>query len=62
MNTLLLPISPIKTIRDVARAAKRTAELMVKRITVNTLSDLLRLPGMVVTECAIEKQEDGHEI
>jgi transposase len=51
-------MSVIKTAKDAARAAKRTAELMVKRVTENTLSDLLGLPGMVVTEYAIEKQEE----
>ena len=61
MSTLLLPSGPIETIRDAARAAKRTAGLMVKRVTADTLSILLGLPGMVVTEYALEKQ-DGREI
>jgi hypothetical protein len=61
MNTLLLPSGATKTIRDAARAAKRTAGLMVKRVTADTLSILLGLPGMVVTEYALEKQ-DGREI
>jgi transposase len=61
MNTLLLPSGAPKTIRDAARAAKRTAGLMVKRVTADTLSILLGLPGMVVTEYALEKQ-DGREI
>jgi transposase len=61
MTTLLLPSGPIKSIRDAARAAKRTAGLMVKRVTADTLSILLGLPGMVVTEYALEKQ-DGREI
>lgn len=61
MTTLLLPSGQIKSIRDAARAAKRTAGLMVKRVTADTLSLLLGLPGMVVTEYALEKQ-DGREI
>ncbi len=35
---------------------------MIKRVTAGTLSELLGLPGMVVTEYGIEKQEDGQEI
>jgi transposase len=62
MKTPLLPVSPIKVIRDAARAAKRTAGLMVKRVTAGTLSELLGLPGMVVTEYALGRQEDGQEI
>ncbi len=61
MTTLLLPSGPIKIIRDAARAAKRTAGLMVKRVTADTLSILLGLPGRVVTEYALEKQA-GQEI
>jgi transposase len=55
---LLLPMIPIKTAKDATRATKRTAELMIKPVTENTLSDLLGLPGMVVTEYATEKQEE----
>ncbi len=58
MNTPLLLSGPVKVIRDAARAAKRTAGLMIERVTVETLSILLGLPGMVVTEYAIEKQEE----
>jgi transposase len=61
MNRPLLPSGPIKVIRDAARAVKRTASLMIERVTANTLSTLLGLPGMVVTEYAIERQE-GREI
>jgi transposase len=57
----LLPDSPVKVVRDAARAVKRTAKLMVQRVTATTLSTLLGLPGMVVTEYAIE-QEAGREI
>lgn len=49
----------IKTAKDAARAAKRTAEFKIKRVTENTLSDLLGLPGMVVTEYALEKQAES---
>ena len=55
---LLLPLVRIKTAKDASRAVKRTAELMLERVTENTLSDLLGLPGMVVTEYATEKQEE----
>ena len=61
MNIRLLPSGSIKVIRDAARSAKRTARLMIKRVTAGTLSTLLGLPGMVVTEYAIEQQE-GREI
>lgn len=56
MNTPLLLSGPVKVIRDAARAAKRTAGLMIERATAGTLSTLLGLPGMMVTEYAIEKQ------
>lgn len=56
MNTPLLLSGPTKIIRDAARAAKRTVELTIERVTVGTLSTLLGLPGMVVTEYALEKQ------
>jgi transposase len=62
MKTHLLPVGPIKIIRDAARAVKGTAGLMVKRVTAGTLSELLGLPGMVVTEYALEQQDDGREI
>jgi transposase len=57
----LLPDSPVKVARDAARAVKRTAHLMVRRATATTLSTLLGLSGMVVTEYAIE-QEAGREV
>jgi transposase len=56
MNTPLLLSGPTKIIRDAARAAKRTVGLAMERVTVGTLSTLLGLPGMVVTEYALEKQ------
>lgn len=61
MEIPLLPSGPIKLVRDAARAVKRTASLMIERVTAGTLSTLLGLPGMVVTEYAIERQE-GREI
>ena len=62
MNKYLLPSGPIKIVRDAARAAGQKAGLMVKRVTADTLSLLLGLPGMVVNEYALEKQDDGREI
>jgi len=56
MNTPLLLSAPVRVIRDAARAAKRTAGLVIERVTIGTLSSLLGLPGLVVTEYAIEKQ------
>ena len=61
MNLPMLASGAKKVIRDSARAAGRTAGLMMERVTANTLSTLLGLPGMVVTEYAIEKQE-GREV
>ena len=61
MNVLMLASGAKKVIRDAARAAGRTAGLMMERVTSNTMSTLLGLPGMVVTEYAIEKQE-GREV
>jgi len=52
----LLPDSPVKVVRDAARAVKRTANLMIQRVTTETLNILLGLPGMVVTEYALERQ------
>ena len=58
----LLPNSSVKIIRDAARATKRAAGLIMKRVTASTLSTLLGLPGMVVTEYAIEEQEVGRDV
>lgn len=52
----LLPSGPVKIVRDAARAVRRTANLMVKRVTADTMSILLGLPGMVVREYALEQQ------
>jgi len=48
----------VRVIRDAARTAKRTAGLMIERVTAGTLSTLLGLPALVVTEYAIEKQDE----
>ncbi len=56
MDTPLLLRAPVRVIRDAARAAKQKAGLLLERVTVGTLSVLLGLPGMVVTEYALEKQ------
>jgi transposase len=61
MNLPMLASGAKKVVRDAARAAKRTAGMIMKRVSASTLSDLLGLPGMVVTEYAIEKQE-GREV
>lgn len=55
----MLPVllnGPTKVVRDAARAVKRTANLMMQRVTAETLNILLGLPGMVVTEYALERQ------
>ncbi len=61
MNIPLLASGPIKVVRDAARAVKRTAKLMIERVKASTLSELLGLPGMIVTEYALEQQE-GREV
>ncbi len=58
MQIPLLPSGLKRMTRDAARAVKRTASLMIERVTAGTLSTLLGLPGMVVTEYAIERQEE----
>jgi transposase len=58
MEIPLLPSGPVKIIRDAARAVKRTTGLMIEHVTASTLSILLGLPRMVVTEYALEKQEE----
>jgi len=57
----LLPEGPKKVVRDAARAVKGKVNLMIERVTTNTLSILMGLPGMIVTEYAIERQE-GREV
>lgn len=54
MDTPLLLSAPVRLICDAARAAKQKTGLLLKRVTAGTLSVLLGLPGMVVTEYALE--------
>ena len=69
MGTILMLSAPAGMIRDAARATKRVAGLVVQKVTAWTLSEMLGLPGLMVTEYAIEKQNDteilhlfgGHE-
>lgn len=58
MNLAMLASGAKKVVRDAARAARQTVGLKMERVTANTLSALLGLPGMVVTEYAIEKEAD----
>jgi transposase len=72
MAEILLLGAPKQIIRDAARAVKRIAGLMIQKVTAGTLTDLLDLPGLVVTEYALEKQgeeevlhlfcQHGHEV
>ena len=62
----LLPDRPVKVVRDpqgkcAARAVKRTVNLMIQRVTAETFNILLGLPGMAVTEYALERQGDEPE-
>lgn len=56
MSTPLLLSAPKRIMRDAARATKGKAGLMIEQVTAGTLSSLLGLPGMVVTEYAREQQ------
>lgn len=58
----LLPDSPAKVVRDAARAVKRTANLMMQRVTAETLNILLGLPGLEVIEYALERQVEQEVI
>lgn len=58
----LLPDSPVKVVRDAARAVKRTANLMIQRVTAETLNILLGIPGMEVIEYALERQGEQEVI
>ena len=51
------PSPPKKTPRDAARAVKRVSSLTTQAVTATTLSDLLDLPGMIVTRFAIEGED-----
>lgn len=54
---LLLPAPSERVARDAARAVRRVAQLDVQEVTVETLSELLGLPGMKVTRFAIEEPD-----
>jgi hypothetical protein len=56
-NMPALP-SPAKVIRDAARAVKRVASLSMKKLSAETLNELLGLPGLVVSEYALEEQDN----
>ena len=56
METGLLLSAPKKMIKDAARAAKRATGFLMKRINAGTLNELLGLPGVTVSEYALEKQ------
>jgi len=58
----LLPENPGQVVRDAARAVKRTANLMIQRVTAETLNILLGLPGMEVIEYALEGQGEQEVI
>lgn len=60
-NMPALP-SPAKVIRDAARAVRRVANLSMKKLSAETLNELLGLPGLVVTEYALEEQYDGKAV
>lgn len=55
---LLLSPPPPTIVRDAARATKQVGGLNVKKVTEETLSELLDLPGMKVTHFATEQQGD----
>ena len=62
MKTPLLLSAPTRVLRDAARAVKRKVGLMIERVTAGTLSDLLGLPGLVVTEYAVETRAGGRDV
>jgi transposase len=62
MKTPLLLSAPTRVIRDAARAVKRKGGLMIERVTAGTLSALLGLPGLVVTEYALEPCAGDREV
>lgn len=62
MTPALLLSAPPRIIRDAARAVKRKVVLMIERVTAGTLSALLGLPGLVVTEYALEPRTGEREV
>ena len=59
VDTIPLLGAPARVVRDAARAVKRVAGLAIQAVTAGTLTQLLGLPGLVVTEYALEKQGEG---
>jgi len=55
---LLLDAPKKKIVNDASRATSRVADLDIKAVTPETLTDLLGLPGMRVVEFAIEEQDE----
>ena len=51
-----LPLPPQKIPKDAARAVNRVDSLKIEAVTATTLSELLGLPGMIVTRFAIEEE------
>jgi transposase len=58
MTTPLLVSKTIKVVCDAARAAKRQADLLVEKVTAETVNRLLGLAGMVVRTYAFEQQNE----
>jgi hypothetical protein len=57
MGMLLLLSPPTEVVvKDTARAVKRLDSLTIQAVTAETLNELLGLPGMRVTQFAIEQQ------
>ena len=54
MDTIPLLSAPARIIRDAAGAVKRVAGLAIQQVTAGTLTQLLGLPGVVVTEYALK--------
>jgi transposase len=59
MDTIPLLRAPARIVRDAARAVKGVAGLVIQQVTAGTLTQVLGLPGLVVTEYAIEQHGDG---
>ncbi len=57
MEGILLLSARAKVVKDAARAVKQVTKLVIQKVTAGTLTELLGLPGLVVTAYAIEKQD-----
>ena len=57
-----LPRPPKKIPKDAARAVNRVDSLATQAVTATTLSDLLGLPGMIVTRFAIEEENQERSL